>query len=91
MRRDYSLAQALRSSAAVPLLVFQGTQDQQTPLEPLRAEFPLPRWACIIAVPGATHQDTYIVASEAIMAAVKSFLNRSKPNSSFEVDGSATA
>jgi pimeloyl-ACP methyl ester carboxylesterase len=89
MHRDYSLTQALRSSAAVPVLVFQGTQDQQTPLEPLRSEFPLPRWARIIAVPGGTHQDTYLVASEAIMAAVKSFLRSSKPNNSFEADGAA--
>jgi pimeloyl-ACP methyl ester carboxylesterase len=89
IRRDYSLTQALRSSAAVPVLVFQGTQDQQTPLEPLRSEFPLPCWARIIAVPGGTHQDTYIVASEAIMAAVKSFLRSSKPNNSFEAAGGA--
>ena len=91
LRRDYSLAQALRYSAAIPVLVFQGTQDQQTPLEPLRSEFPLPRWARIIVVQGGTHQDTYIVASGAIMAAVKSFLHRNKPNSSFEADGSAAA
>jgi acetyl esterase/lipase len=90
LRRDYSLTQALRSSAVVPVLVFQGAQDQQTSLEPLRSGFPLPRWACIIAVPGGTHQDTYIVASGAIMAAVKSFLHRSKPNSSFEADAAVT-
>jgi pimeloyl-ACP methyl ester carboxylesterase len=91
LRGDYSLAQALKSSAAVPVLLFQGTQDHKTPLEPLRSEFPLPRWARIIAVPGGTHQDTYIVASGAIMAAVKSFLHRNKPNSSFEADGCAGA
>jgi fermentation-respiration switch protein FrsA (DUF1100 family) len=91
LRHDYSLTQALRYSAAVPVLVFQGTQDQQTPLKPLRAEFPLPHWARIITVPGGTHQDTYIVASGGIMAAVKSLLHRSKPNISFEADGSAAA
>jgi len=79
LRRDYSLTQALRLSAAVPVLVFQGTQDQQTPLEPLRAGFPLPRWAHIITVPGGTHHDSYIVARGAIMAAVKSLLHRNKP------------
>lgn len=87
LHRDYSLAQALNSSAALPVIVFQGTKDQQTPLEPLRSEFPLPRCARIITVSSGTHEDTYIIASGAIMAAVKSFLHLNKPNNSFKEDG----
>lgn len=91
LRRDYSLAHALRISTAVPVLVFQGSEDQRTPLESLRSEFPLPPWARIITVSGAAHQDTYIVASGAIMAAVKSVLHHNKPESSFKADGYGAA
>lgn len=81
---DYSLIEALRPNTAVPVLVFQGSRDQRTPLALLRSEYTAPRWCRIIVVRGGTHLDTYLVAKEAIVEAVKGLLGRHKPNNSFE-------
>jgi fermentation-respiration switch protein FrsA (DUF1100 family) len=74
LRRDFSLVSALGQRASVPLLLFQGTRDLQTPLELLRPEGAIPRGGRIIVVPGGTHADTYLIANRPIVEAVKALL-----------------
>lgn len=56
---DYSLAEALTDTPSFPVVVFQGTADEQTPIGLLHAAGALPARARLVAVPGGTHSDTY--------------------------------
>lgn len=56
---DYSLAEALTDAPSFPVVVFQGTTDEQTPIGLLRPAGAIPTGARLVPVPGGTHSDTY--------------------------------
>ena len=64
LSHDYSLAEALPPPPTFPIVVFQGTEDDQTPIEALRAPGVLPLDSRLVAVPGGTHSNTYLLAIE---------------------------
>ena len=53
-----------------PVVVFQGTADNQTPIEALRTASVLPQNSQLIAVPSGTHSNTYLLALEPYVQAV---------------------
>ncbi|MDQ6648479.1 MAG: hypothetical protein M3Y93_14850 [Pseudomonadota bacterium] len=59
LRHDYSLAEALTATLSFPVVVFQGTADEQTPMGLLRPAGAIPAGARLVPVPGGTHSDTY--------------------------------
>jgi len=61
---DYSLAEALTTTSVFPIVVFQGTADEQTPIGLLRSAGAIPPGARLVPVPGGTHSDTYRLVLE---------------------------
>jgi pimeloyl-ACP methyl ester carboxylesterase len=80
VRRDFSLTGALGSRGSIPLVIFQGTRDVQTPLELLGVPGAIPDGTRIVAVPGGTHADTYLMANRSIVAAIKRLLASHEPD-----------
>jgi len=78
LAHDYSLSEALAYNTALPIVIFQGTLDEQTPIEALRAEGALPLRARLVAVVGGTHSNTYILSMKAHVEAVLSMLRRER-------------
>jgi len=67
---DYALKAALPVSLPFPVEVFQGTADEQTPIEALREPGALPPGVRLTAVDGGTHANTYLLATEPMVHAV---------------------
>jgi alpha-beta hydrolase superfamily lysophospholipase len=70
LAHDYTLGEGLPASAPFPVVVFQGTADEQTPITSLRAAGALPTGARVVAVDGGTHANTYLLAIEPYVQAV---------------------
>lgn len=71
LSHDYSLVEGLLSaSPTFPVIVFQGTADEQTPIEVLRAAGALPPASRLVAVDGGTHANTYLLATEPYVQSV---------------------
>jgi alpha-beta hydrolase superfamily lysophospholipase len=68
------LADALSRTPGVPVVVFQGTADAQTPLRDLMREPGLEGRVRLIAVPGATHSNTYRVALDSYVQVILEML-----------------
>ena len=62
LSHDYSLIEALSASPPFPVVVFQGTSDDQTPIGALRTRNALPLNSQLVAVDGGTHSNTYLLA-----------------------------
>jgi alpha-beta hydrolase superfamily lysophospholipase len=62
---DYSLAEALSGTHAMPAVVFQGTADDETPLPALQAAG-VPGNLRLVVVPGGTHSTTDLLARNRI-------------------------
>ena len=56
---DYSLMEALSNIPGVPVVIFQGTADTQTPIADLYESQAIPAHIRIIPGQGSTHADTY--------------------------------
>jgi hypothetical protein len=56
---DYSLAEALTVTPSFPVVVFQGTADEHTPIGLLRPAGVIPAGARLVPIPGGTHSNTY--------------------------------
>ena len=56
---DYSLTEALSDIPNVPVVIFQGTADTQTPIADLYESQAIPAHIRVIPVKGGTHSDTY--------------------------------
>jgi hypothetical protein len=70
---DFFLSTALASLPQVPVIVFQGTNDSQTPLATL-AGSGLPATVKIVAVEGGSHSDTYTIALDRYIHTIMSML-----------------
>lgn len=77
---DYSLAEALSSTQDMPVVVFQGTADRETPLADLRAD-DVPGNLQLVVVPGGAHSTTYFLARDRIIHTALSMLRarRARP------------
>jgi pimeloyl-ACP methyl ester carboxylesterase len=67
LAHDYSLTNALSSSPKLPIVIFQGTADDQSPISALRTIGSLPQNAHLVAVQGGTHSNTFLLAGESIV------------------------
>lgn len=61
---NYSLTEALTSIPDVPVVIFQGTADTQTPIADLQIPHALPTHVRVVAVTGGTHANTYLLADK---------------------------
>ena len=77
LAHDFALAEALPRISSTPVVVFQGTEDSETPLSTLRANTRLLR-LLIIAVPGATHSTTYRLVERQIVETSVSMLRQQR-------------
>jgi pimeloyl-ACP methyl ester carboxylesterase len=59
LTEDYSLGSALQASNVPKTVIFQGTDDEQTPMIDLTASDALPVGATMLPVAGATHSDVF--------------------------------
>lgn len=59
LAHDYSLSEALPTSPAFPTVVFQGANDDQTPVDALQISNTLPHNSQLVVVPNGTHANTY--------------------------------
>ncbi|MDD2878809.1 MAG: alpha/beta hydrolase [Rhodoferax sp.] len=70
LSHDYTLMEALSASTPFPVIVFQGTADEQTPIEALRATGAIPEGSRLLVVQGGTHSNTYLLALDAYVQSV---------------------
>ena len=73
LAHNYSLAEALSSTLAMPAVVFQGTADSETPLAVLQAAG-VPSNLRLVVVSGGTHSTTDLLARDRIVQAALSML-----------------
>jgi pimeloyl-ACP methyl ester carboxylesterase len=71
---DYSLHESLLRSPAMPVVVFQGLEDEQTPIELLRSADIFHGALHLVGVAGATHSTTFTLSGEARLATVLALL-----------------
>jgi len=76
LEHDYSLVQNFRSPPTMPVVIFQGTHDVQTPIELLHTPEMLRAGVRIIAMPGATHSTTFTMSKKAQLATILWMLRR---------------
>lgn len=69
LRHDYSLSNALMQSPNVPVVVFQGKADRQTPIRDLQGDI-LPPNVRLVPVPRAVHANTYRLALNSYVGTV---------------------
>jgi hypothetical protein len=74
LKRDYSLADNLRKSPSTQVVIFQGTQDDQTPIELLQSPDILLAGVRLIGVPGGTHSTTFALSQNAQLSTVLKML-----------------
>jgi alpha-beta hydrolase superfamily lysophospholipase len=72
---DYSLAEALASEPKTPVILLQGTKDDETPIEALQTDGTLPRNARLIPVPGGTHSNAYLIEPQAHARLARSMIS----------------
>jgi hypothetical protein len=62
---DYSIAEGLRHWPDARVVIFQGTDDQQTPIGLLRSSGVVSGGVRLVSVPGGTHSTTFALSREA--------------------------
>jgi hypothetical protein len=67
---DYSLQESLGRLRGTRVVVFQGTQDAQTPIEHLRSAGIFRNEVRLVGVAGGTHSTTFVLSREAQLATV---------------------
>lgn len=70
LAHDYSLEESMSWLEGVPVVIFQGTEDTTTPLEPLKAAVARVRGVDVRSVVGANHSNAYAVAHEEYISTV---------------------
>jgi alpha-beta hydrolase superfamily lysophospholipase len=73
LAHDYSLPEALLKAPALPVVLFQGTADTQTPLK-LLEDIKLPSNLLLVPVAGGTHSTTFVLARRQLVATALSML-----------------
>jgi pimeloyl-ACP methyl ester carboxylesterase len=75
---DYSLMEGLARSPDVPVVLFQGTRDEQAPIEILR-NAGLPKGVQLVEVPEATHSTTFALSQASQISSVLNMLRTAGP------------
>ncbi|MEO8809023.1 MAG: alpha/beta hydrolase [Rhodanobacter sp.] len=76
---DYSLREAFAGRSFVRGILFQGTEDRQTPLRDLHQAGSFPPGMTLVAVAGANHSNTYSVARKPYLEAILGMLRVDPP------------
>lgn len=76
LRRDYTLVEALENSHADGTAIFQGTNDEQTPLSDLIDTSHHVEALRVVRVPGGSHSTTFTLAQDAQVVAIHRMLER---------------
>ena len=76
---DYTLARAIPEVGARQVRIFQGTADEATPIEDLRAPEALPEGVELISVVGGTHSNAFAVALPQYVDTILQMLNPTLP------------
>ncbi len=82
LKRDYTLSDALPSRGA--LAIFQGSADEQTPLDALRKSLDPSFEASIVRIDGGTHSTTFALSREAQLSTILRMLSQPESNPSLE-------
>jgi alpha-beta hydrolase superfamily lysophospholipase len=72
---DYTLVESLQGTA-MPVVIFQGTRDEQTPIAPLGRSISALSNVALVRVPDATHSTTFELSRDAQIGAIESMLKR---------------
>jgi pimeloyl-ACP methyl ester carboxylesterase len=78
LAHDYSLGEGLGQPSATQVVIFQGTHDDQTPIELLQGPDILLADAQVMAVPGGTHSTTFVLSQKAQLSAIINMLRRGR-------------
>lgn len=84
LSHDYSLSEALLRAPAHGVVIFQGTEDQQTPISDLRDTLSLVEGLRIVRVLGGTHSTTFSMSQDAQISTITGLLSQQKPTSLLE-------
>jgi alpha-beta hydrolase superfamily lysophospholipase len=76
---DYSLTESLVKGPVGGVVIFQGTDDEQTPISALSDEFSSSNGIRVVRVPGGTHSTTFAASREAQISTIKSALSQQQP------------
>jgi len=74
LTHDYSLVESLRQSPSNQVVIFQGTHDEQTPIELLHGPDVLLTSVRLIGVPGGTHSTTFVLSQKAQLSTILKML-----------------
>lgn len=80
LTHDYSLGESLKEPSSAQVVIFQGTNDNQTPIELLYRPDILSTGAHVIGVPGGTHSTTFALSQKAQVATILKMLRRGELN-----------
>ncbi len=74
LHRDYSLAEGLAKSPDLPVVIFQGTQDDQAPIKLLQDSGVAKESVRLVAVPGAGHSTAFDLSVAAQVSEILAML-----------------
>lgn len=74
LTHDYSLVESLRQPPSTQVVIFQGTHDDQTPIELLHSPGILLAGVRVIGVPGGTHSTTFALSQKAQLSTILKML-----------------
>jgi alpha-beta hydrolase superfamily lysophospholipase len=74
LTHDYSLVEGLRQPPSTQVVIFQGTHDDQTPIELLHSPDILLAGVRVIDVPGGTHSTTFALSQKAQLSTILEML-----------------
>jgi len=80
LTHDYSLVESLRQPPSTQVVIFQGTDDDQTPIGLLRSHDILLPGVRVIDVPGGTHSTTFVLSQKAQLSTILKMLRCGEPN-----------
>ncbi len=73
---DYSLAEGVGRASVRSVVVFQGSEDQQTPVSELNESFSQINGVRVVRVPGGTHSTTWHLSREAQISFITDLLQQ---------------
>jgi len=79
LQHDYSLTEALNKLNGVPVVIFQGSEDELAPATILQEDRDLVRHAKLNVIEGGRHSDTYLLAGSAFWDCAMTMLAHGKP------------
>ena len=82
LAHDYSLVDSLGKPPSTQVVIFQGTHDDQTPIELLHSPDILLAGVRVIGVPGGTHSTTFVLSQKAQLSTILEMLRSGRKGAS---------